>query len=65
MSSVSSAGASSGLEMVGLALAKTQQEDQGRQSLKLLDSAAASTQQIQASAPPAVGNIGQNINIKV
>lgn len=64
MNSVNNAGSSYGMEALSAKMAKNQQEIQGQQSLKLLDSAATSTQQIQSSAP-AVGNLGQNINIKV
>ena len=64
MSNVTNVSTSYAMEMMGVAMAKTQQEEQGRQSLQLLQSAADSAQQIQKSAP-ATGNIGQNINIKV
>lgn len=64
MNSVTNVSTSYAMEMMGVAMAKTQQEEQGRQSLQLLESAAQSTQQIQSSAP-ATGNLGQNINIKV
>lgn len=65
MNSVTNVSVSYAMEMMGVAMAKTQQEQQGAQTLQLLESAASSTQQIQASAPAASGNIGQNINIKV
>lgn len=64
MSNVTNVSTSYAMEMMGVAMAKTQQEEQGRQSLQLLQSSAASSQQIQSSAP-ATGNLGQNINIKV
>lgn len=64
MNSVTNVSTSYAMEMMGVAMAKTQQEEQGRQSLQLLDSAASSAKQIQSSAP-ATGNLGQNINIKV
>lgn len=64
MNSVANVSVSYAMEMMGVAMAKTQQEQQGQQSLQLLESAASSTQQIQSSAP-ATGNLGQNINIKV
>lgn len=64
MNNVTNVSTSYAMEMMGVAMAKTQQEEQGRQSLQLLESAASSAQQIQASAPSA-GNVGQNINIKV
>lgn len=64
MNSVTNVSTSYAMEMMGVAMSKTQQEEQGRQSLQLLESAAQSTQKIQSSAP-ATGNLGQNINIKV
>ncbi|MEC8082885.1 MAG: hypothetical protein VX148_15595 [Pseudomonadota bacterium] len=64
MNSVTNVSTAYAMEMMGVAMNKTQQEEQGRQSLQLLESAASSTQQIQSSAP-ASGNLGQNINIKV
>ncbi|MBM6551413.1 hypothetical protein [Marinomonas ostreistagni] len=65
MSSVANVSTSYAMEMMGVAMAKTQQEEQGRQSLQLLESAASSSQQIQTSSAAPVGNVGQNINIKV
>jgi hypothetical protein len=47
-------------EMLGAALAKTQQKQEGKMMMQLLQAATSS-----APAPQASGNLGQNINIQV
>lgn len=64
MNSVTNVSVSYAMEMMGVAMSKTQQEEQGRQSLQLLESATETVQQTQSNAP-AIGNVGQNINIRV
>jgi len=56
--SVGQQSASQGLEMVGLMLAKSQQKQEGQMAIQLLESAATTT-------PAPVGNLGQNIDIRV
>jgi len=56
--SVGQQSASQGLEMVGLMLAKSQQKQEGQMAIQLLESAA-------TVAPAPVGNLGQNIDIRV
>ncbi|TPE51835.1 hypothetical protein FJM67_08845 [Maribrevibacterium harenarium] len=64
MSSVSSASSSYGMEVLSASLAKSQQVQQGNQTLQLLSSTAGSAPQQTAPSSP-VGNLGQNIDIKV
>jgi len=58
ISSVGQPPVSQGLEMVGLVLAKSQQKQEGQMAMQLLQSAA-------NTAPAPVGNLGQNIDIRV
>ncbi|ADZ90158.1 hypothetical protein [Marinomonas mediterranea] len=64
MSEVGSVAQSYGMEALSANLAKKQQVQEGSQTLKLLDSTAQSAPQASASSAP-VGNVGQNINIRV
>ncbi|TDP00499.1 hypothetical protein [Marinomonas balearica] len=64
MSEVGSVAQSYGMEALSANLAKKQQVQEGSQTLQLLDSTAKSAPQASASSAP-VGNVGQNINIRV
>lgn len=61
--SVGAAASGQGFEVLGAVMAKKQQNQEAKMAMALLQSAAQSSAQIQASAP--VGNLGQNINIMV
>lgn len=52
---------SQGYEMLSVALAKTQQKQEGKMTMQLLESA------VTASPPPAspVGSLGQSIDLRV
>ena len=67
MSSIGSASVSAGMELIGAQLAKQAQVQQGKTVMQLLDSVAsvAPGQTDTAKAPSAVGNLGQNINVRV
>ncbi len=58
--SIGSTAASQSMEVLGAVMANKQQKQEAKMTMQLLQSAAAS-----APPPVAVGNIGQNINIKV
>ncbi len=51
-----------GYEMLGAALAKTQQKQEGKMTMQLLQSAVAASP---TPAPAPQGNLGQNIDIRV
>ncbi len=53
-----------GYEMLGAALAKTQQKQEARMTMQLLQSATA-TAPVPAAAASPVGNLGQNIDVMV
>ena len=61
--SVGAASAAQGFEVLGAVMAKKQQNQQAQMAMTLLQGAAQTSAQIQASSP--VGNLGQNINIMV
>ncbi|GAA0659998.1 hypothetical protein GCM10009426_07590 [Rheinheimera tangshanensis] len=63
--SVGSAAVSQSYELLGASLAKTQQKQEGRQTLQLLESAVNSSSALQSPSPVPVGNLGQNIDISV
>ena len=58
---IGGAAMSQSYEMLGTALAKTQQKQEGKMTMQLLESA------VTASPPAAspVGNLGQNIDLRV
>ncbi len=56
-------GLSEGYEVLSASLAKKQQVADGRAALELLQSAAMPVAQLQSPSP--VGNLGQNIDIRV
>lgn len=58
---IGGAAVSQGYEMLSVALAKTQQKQEGKMTMQLLESA------VTASPAPAspVGNLGQNIDLRV
>ncbi len=58
--SIGSSTSNQSMEILGVAMANKQQKQEAKMTMQLLQSAAAS-----APPPVAVGNIGQNINIKV
>ncbi len=58
--SIGSSTSNQSMEILGVAMANKQQKQEAQMTMQLLQSAAAS-----APPPAAVGNIGQNINIKV
>ena len=58
--SIGSTAASQSMEVLGAVMANKQQKQEAKITMQLLQSAATS-----APPPVAVGNIGQNINIKV
>ncbi len=63
MSSVSASNSNSGEQLITAALLKSQQEQNGKMALSLIDAAiSASPNQAQVSAPTA--NLGNHINIK-
>lgn len=51
-----------GYEMLGAALAKTQQKQEGKMTMQLLQSAVATSP---TPAPAPQGNLGHNIDIRV
>ncbi|RVU34299.1 hypothetical protein EOE67_15615 [Rheinheimera riviphila] len=57
---IGGAAVSQGYEMLSLALAKTQQKQEGKMTMQLLESATTASP---ASSP--VGNLGQNIDLRV
>lgn len=63
--SVGSAAVSQSFEMLGASLAKVQQKQEGKQMMQLLNSAMSSSPALQSPSPVSVGNLGQNIDIKV
>mgnify|MGYP006192568233 CR=1 FL=1 len=58
---IGGAAVSQSYEMLSVALAKTQQKQEGKMTMQLLESA------VSASPPPAspVGSLGQNIDLRV
>jgi hypothetical protein len=58
--SIGSTASNQSMEVLGAVMANKQQKQEAKMTMQLLQSAAAS-----APPPVAVGNIGQNINIKV
>lgn len=58
---IGGAAVSQGYEMLSVALAKTQQKQEGKMTMQLLESAI--TASPAASSP--VGNLGQNIDLRV
>ncbi|WP_306522332.1 hypothetical protein [Rheinheimera sp.] len=60
---IGGAALSQSYELLGVALAKSQQVQEGKMTLQLLQSAISSAPT--ATAPSAVGNLGQNINLHV
>jgi len=63
--SVGSAAVSQSYELLGASLAKSQQKQEGRQTMQLLESAVTSSPALQSLSPAPVGNLGQNIDISV
>ncbi len=63
--SVGSAAVSQSYELLGASLAKSQQKQEGRQTMQLLESAVSPSPALQSPSPGPVGNLGQNIDIKV
>ncbi len=60
---IGGAALSQSYELLGVALAKSQQVQEGKITMQLLQSAVASAPA--AAAPAAIGNLGQNINLHV
>lgn len=63
--SVGSAAVSQSYELLGASLAKSQQKQEGRATLQLLQSAVQNSPALQSPSPDPVGSLGQNIDIKV
>ncbi|MCA1929939.1 hypothetical protein [Rheinheimera sp.] len=63
--SVGSTAVSQSYELLGASLAKSQQKQEGRQTMQLLESAVNSSPALQSPSPGPVGSLGQNIDIKV
>ncbi len=59
---ISSQAVGQGYEMLGAALAKTQQKQEAQMTMQLLQSA---TVAAPATTPSPVGNLGQNIDLMV
>jgi hypothetical protein len=63
--SVGSAAVSQSYELLGANLAKSQQKQEGKQTMQLLESAVNPSPALQSPSPVSVGNLGQNIDITV
>lgn len=51
-----------GFEALAVAVNKKAVDQQGKAALAMLEGAVESVQQVQAAAPRAVGNVGNNVN---
>ena len=63
--SVGSAAVSQSYELLGASLAKSQQKQEGKQTMQLLESAVSPSPALQSPSPVSVGSLGQNIDIPV
>jgi len=64
-SSVGSAAVGESYELLGANLAKSQQKQEGKMQMQLLESAVQPTPALQSPSPSPVGNLGQNIDVRV